>query len=167
MKQTLIFFSLGLFLFIFSGCEKTDNLILGVDDLENTGTIEGEVLAIDGVVYEVQLLQNGQLIAETRTDTKYEFSEIEAGDYKLQITAEGYKDIQIDITVSASLTITLDTVQLEKSLHPNGLDIGQGLKIGTQAPEFELPDGNEELHSLTEHLENGKHVVLVFYRFGG
>ena len=34
------------------------------------------------------------------------------------------------------------------------LDLGQGLSIGSQAPEFELPDGHGQLHALTDYLGN-------------
>ena len=47
------------------------------------------------------------------------------------------------------------------------LDLGQGLSIGSQAPEFELPDGHGQLHALTDYLGNDKKVIIVFYRTGG
>ncbi|RKU37210.1 hypothetical protein C6496_10715 [Candidatus Poribacteria bacterium] len=47
------------------------------------------------------------------------------------------------------------------------LELGQGISIGNPAPEFELPDGNGQLHVLSDHIENGTKVVLVFYRTGG
>ena len=47
------------------------------------------------------------------------------------------------------------------------LGLGQGLSIGSQAPEFELPDGHGQLHALTDYLGNDKKVIMVFYRTGG
>ena len=35
------------------------------------------------------------------------------------------------------------------------------LKVGTKAPEFELPDQNGEMHSLKDY--RGKKVILYFY----
>lgn len=35
------------------------------------------------------------------------------------------------------------------------------LEAGTEAPDFELPDQNGELHKLSEYL--GKKVILYFY----
>ena len=46
------------------------------------------------------------------------------------------------------------------------LEPGEGLSIGSQAPEFELPDGNGDLHALADYIGNDKNVVLVFYRMG-
>ena len=43
------------------------------------------------------------------------------------------------------------------------LDPGQGLSIGSQAPEFELSDGNGKLHTLGDYIGN-KNVVLGFFR---
>ena len=47
------------------------------------------------------------------------------------------------------------------------LDIGQGLSVGSQAPEFQLSDGHGQLHALTDYLGNDKKLIIVFYRTGG
>ena len=74
------------------------------------------------------------------------------------------------------MSTTKGTLSGEMLSHPTsetetipgqGLQSGQGLNIGSRAPEFELPDGNGNLHSLSHYLSNNKSVVLVFYRFGG
>ena len=46
-------------------------------------------------------------------------------------------------------------------------ELGEGLVIGTHAPDFELSDGFGNKHTLSEHLDNGMNVVIVFYRTGG
>ena len=43
------------------------------------------------------------------------------------------------------------------------LDPGQGLRLGSQAPDFELADGNGKLHTLADYTGN-KNVVLGFFR---
>ena len=43
------------------------------------------------------------------------------------------------------------------------LDPGQGLSLGSRAPDFELSDGNGKLHTLGDYIGN-KNVVLVFFR---
>ena len=48
---------------------------------------------------------------------------------------------------------------------PDKLDPGQGLSLGSQAPAFELPDGDGTLHALADYVGN-KNVVLIFYRGG-
>ena len=44
------------------------------------------------------------------------------------------------------------------------LPMGEGLDIGAIAPEFSLPDGDGEFHSLSEY--RGQKLVIVFYRTG-
>lgn len=44
------------------------------------------------------------------------------------------------------------------------LPMGEGLDLGALAPEFSLPDGDGEFHSLSEH--RGQKLVIVFYRTG-
>ncbi len=45
------------------------------------------------------------------------------------------------------------------------LEPGEGLSLGSQAPAFELPDGEGKLHALNDYIGDQK-VVLVFYRGG-
>lgn len=44
------------------------------------------------------------------------------------------------------------------------LPMGEGLDLGALAPEFSLPDGDGEFHSLSEY--RGQKLVIVFYRTG-
>ena len=55
--------------------------------------------------------------------------------------------------------------QLTRRAEPEKLDPGQGLSLGSQAPAFELPDGDGKLHALADSAGN-KNVVLLFYRGG-
>ena len=57
-------------------------------------------------------------------------------------------------------TITVPETEAE-------IELGEGLVIGTHAPDFQLSDGDGNIHTLAENLVNGKHVVIVFYRTGG
>lgn len=165
MRQTQIIFFIALLLFILSGCEKTDNILGDVDgSLQSSGSLYGEVQAIEGVIFQIQLVNNGQLIVETQTESSFTLNEIEARNYTVHISADGYQYTELNVTVVAGETVTLEKVTLARLVHPNGLDPGEGLRIGSQAPEFELPDGNGQLHSLSEHIESGKNVVLIFYR---
>ena len=41
---------------------------------------------------------------------------------------------------------------------------GEGLDLGALAPEFSLPDGDGEFHTLSEY--RGQKLVIVFYRTG-
>lgn len=46
-------------------------------------------------------------------------------------------------------------------------ELGEGLVIGTHAPDFKLSDGYGNTHTLSENLDEGKNVIIVFYRTGG
>ena len=43
------------------------------------------------------------------------------------------------------------------------LDPGQGLNLGSRAPDFELSDGEGKVHKLTDYIGNKK-VALIFFR---
>lgn len=62
---------------------------------------------------------------------------------------------------------TKDTETVTTPITESETELGEGLVIGTHAPDFELSDGFGNLHKLSEHLDNGKNVVIVFYRTGG
>ena len=70
----------------------------------------------------------------------------------------GSTDNPIDVSKDTETT-TMPVTELEKEL-------GEGLVLGTHAPDFELSDGYENMHTLSEHLDDGKNVVIVFYRTG-
>ncbi|MCE2416321.1 redoxin domain-containing protein [Candidatus Poribacteria bacterium] len=42
--------------------------------------------------------------------------------------------------------------------------MGEGLDLGALAPEFSLPDGDGEFHTLSEY--RGQKLVILFYRTG-
>ena len=44
------------------------------------------------------------------------------------------------------------------------LPMGEGLDLGALAPEFSLPDGDGEFHTLSEY--RGQKLVILFYRTG-
>ena len=77
-----------------------------------TGTLRGEVLPIDGVLIQVRLLRDGQLLAQTEVQATYEIAAIEPGNYTLQVSAKGYETKEMDITVAAGQVVSLDKVAL-------------------------------------------------------
>ena len=164
MYDVRIFFILLLLLFCVIGCENTDS---PVDDISSTkGTLRVEVLNQQHVSFQVALYQGEEIVAQTDSKRSFEITNIEAGSYILRLTAVGYKEIERNVEILAGQTISIDNVTLQPTPQIE-TNLGQGLTIGTRAPDFELPDGNGNLHSLSEYLDTGKHVVLVFYRFGG
>ena len=168
MKQIKTLFTLALLLFTAFGCGTTDNPISDGEKNDTlTGTLQGEVQLIEGVTIQVQLLESGQLVAHTEAHGSYELNDIEAGDYTLHISANGYQEAELNVTVVAGETVSLDKVTLVALALPDGLEPGEGLRIGSKAPEFELPDGNGELHTFANYIGKNKKVVLIFYRTGG
>ena len=259
MKQILTLLALAFALLVGLNCGSTEDLdenVGQVDEVEALkGTLQGEVHAIDGVTIQVRLLKAGQLVSQTEAAGSYELSELDEGDYTVQITAKGYETAEITANVIAGENVSLDKVtlvvlaepvshlrgilsdiktrsslsdvlvklmdktgeqyealtnkdgvftfenlpidqaftmtvahagyedseiaiapisadqtfkldlELTALLEPEKLDPGQGLSIGSQAPEFELPDSNDTKHVLADYTAN-KNVVVIFYRGG-
>ena len=55
-----------------------------------------------------------------------------------------------------------DIVSIEDTVEQ--LPLGEGLTIGTTAPEFSLPDAEGNFHNLSDY--SGQKLVIVFYRTG-
>ena len=85
--------------------------------------------------------------------------------FTLAVAHAGYEETEVPVhPIPAAETLELQ-VQLTRRAEPEKLDPGQGLSLGSQAPAFELPDGDGKLHALADSVGN-KNVVLVFYRGG-
>ena len=94
MKRIQVLLALSLLLFAGLNC-GTENPVeetVGTSTVEiSTGTLRGEVQSIDGVLVQVRLLRDGQLLTQTETQATYELATIEAGNYTLQISAKAMK----------------------------------------------------------------------------
>ena len=83
----------------------------------------------------------------------------------LTIAHAGYEETEVAVhPIPAAETLEL-RVQLTRLPGQEKLDPGQGLSLGSQAPAFELPDGNGKLNALADYIGN-KNVVITFYRGG-
>ena len=114
-KLAIQMFALVLLLFAGLNC-GTEN---PVEETVNTSTVEtptgmlrGEVQSIDGVLIQVRLLRDGQLLTQTETQATYELATIEAGNYTLQISAKGYETKEVNVTVTPGQVVSLDKVAL-------------------------------------------------------
>ena len=164
MYNPRLYFILLILIFCIIGCENSDN---PVDDISSKkGTLQVEVLNQQNVSFQVALYQGEDIVVQTDSNRSFEITDIEAGSYTLRITAAGYNEIERNVEILAGQSISIDNVTLQPTPQTQA-NLGQGLTIGSPAPDFELPDGNGNLHSLSEYLDTDKHVVLVFYRFGG
>ena len=116
----------------------------------------------------LQLTDNAGNVYETLTTVEgvFSFENLPVQQpFTLTIAHAGYEGKEVAVRpIPASETVEL-TVELTPLAEPERLDPGQGLSIGTQAPDFELPDGNGKLHALADYKAD-KNVVLIFYRGG-
>lgn len=179
MKQPYIFFLIIAASFAILGCSNTDNSLDVVTGTEtSSGTIQGEVQLIDGVPIQANLSLDNQIIRQTVVEGSFEFTDLVAGNYRIRFFANGYDQFEVEVAVTQGTTVSIETVILTKQALPEveELDLppqstelppGEGLKIGVKAPDFELPDGNGDLYSLSDYIGEEKKVVLVFYRTGG
>jgi len=165
MKQTQIFIAMLLLTLCVLGCGSTDNPVEVNEKDTQIGTLQVEVEKIDGVSIHLRLIKDEQLVSLSFGSGSFDFDEIAAGDYTLQISAEGYETVEKDVTIISGETVSLDKVVLTK-LSDSSVP-GEGLLIGSKAPDFELPDGNGDTYSLTDYIGEDKKVVIVFYRTGG
>ena len=179
MKHLYIFFVIITGLFTILGCSDTDNsldIVTGTDT--SLGTIQGDVQLIDGVPIQVNLLIDNEVISQTVAEGSFKFTNLTVGNYTIKFIADGYDDYEINVEVSIGGTVSLEKVILTKKTLPDVEDLdlppqstelppGEGLTIGVKAPDFELPDGNGDLYTLSDYIGEEKKVVLVFYRTGG
>lgn len=85
--------------------------------------------------------------------------------FTLAVAHAGYEETEVPVhPIPAAETLELQ-IQLTRRAELEKLDPGRGLSTGSQAPAFELPDGDGKLHALADYVGN-KNVVLVFYRGG-
>ena len=85
--------------------------------------------------------------------------------FTLTIAHAGYEGKEVSVDPIPEAETSELTVELTPQQDPEKLKPGQGLSIGSQAPAFELPDGNNKLHTLADYTAD-KNVVLIFYRGG-
>lgn len=83
--------------------------------------------------------------------------------FTMNVLHYGFEKKNLDVNaISPDQTAEVD-VELIAIPDTVVLDPSKGLGIGSKAPDFELPDSNNQTHSLSETLTN-KNLVIVFYR---
>lgn len=113
-----IAFTLILLATVLAGCLGDDDPDGGTTDdgsmvTDDLGAVSGRVLTVDLDEVEganVQLVLDSQLVAETRTgsDGHYTLSEVEPGDYRLQVTAPCCRESVQGIQVTAGEVVNVD-----------------------------------------------------------
>lgn len=94
-------------------------------------TISGEVESIDGVTIQVRLFKDGQQVAQTEADMSYEFTDLEAGEYTVQITAKGHEKIETNVNVEQGRVFQLDKATLVALAEPVSHLTGTFKEMGT------------------------------------
>ena len=143
-----------------------DVLETPVSHLRGVLTNEGTGEPLGGI--NLQLMDNAGKVYETLTTVAgvFSFENLPVHQpFTLTIAHAGYEGKEVAVSpIPAAETLEL-TVELTPLAEPEKLDPGQGLSVGTQAPDFELPDGKGKLHALADYNPD-KNVVLIFYRGG-
>ncbi len=103
-----------------------------------TGTLRGEIQSVEGVLIQVRLLKDGQLLTQTETEAIYELGSLEAGNYTLQISAKGYETTAIHVTAIAGRTVSIDKVTLVALATPASHLRGILTDVATGAPISEV-----------------------------
>ena len=132
----------------------------GVLTNETTGEVLGGV--------SLQLTDNAGNVYETLTTATgvFTFENLPVQQsMTLTIAHTGYENKEMSVNpIPADETLAL-TVELTPLPEVEQLPPGQGLSIGSQAPDFALPDSNGKAHALADYIPD-KNVVLIFYRGG-
>lgn len=115
MRQLQTFLALALLLFAGVNCGTEspvqESVVPPVVEVP-AGTVQGEVQAVDGVVVQVRLLRDGELLMQVETEATYELASVEPGDYTVQISAKGYETEVLEVTVASGQVLSLDKVTL-------------------------------------------------------
>lgn len=132
------------------------------------GVLTDEVTGEPIGAVNIQLEDNAGKIYETLTTAVgvFSFENLPVQQpFTLTVAHAGYEGQEVAVpAIPTAETLEL-TVELVPRQEPERLDPGQGLSLGSEAPEFELPDSNGKLHALADYAPD-KNVVLIFYRGG-
>ena len=166
MKQMLTLLALAFALLVGLNCGSTE------DPDEKVGQVQGVLTdnktgsPLSDVLVKLMDKTGEQYEALTNKNGVFTFENLPVDQaFTMTVAHAGYEDSEIAIApISADQTFELD-LELTGISEPGKLDPGQGLSIGSQAPEFKLPDYNNQEHNLADYI-GVKKVVVVFYRGG-
>jgi hypothetical protein len=166
MKQILTLLALAFALLVGLNCGSTEDPDDQVGQVQGVLTDNKTGSPLSDVLVKLMDKSGEQYEALTNKNGVFTFENLPVDQaFTMTIAHAGYEDSEIAIApISADQTFELD-LELTGISEPEKLDPGQGLSIGSQAPEFELPDSNDTKHALADYTAN-KNVVVVFYRGG-
>ena len=130
-----------LLLLVILGCETTENPVSEIPDVETTtGVLHGKVSTSVDETFQIRLLKDGEIVAQMEGESGFTLRKIEAGEYTLHISAKGFQDTELKVTVIAGETVTLDTITLEELSGPVSHIIGliRNNRTGIRLPEIRV-----------------------------
>lgn len=139
MKKIWTCLTLSFLLISIIGCETTENPVSEIPISETTtGVLRGKVHPSVDETIQVSLLKDGKIVLQIEGDGGFTLRKIEAGEYTLQILAKGFHDTELNVTVIAGETVTLDTITLEEFEGPVSHIIGlvRNNRTGIRLPEI-------------------------------
>ena len=146
----LVFIIIPFLLFSVIGCETTENPVSEIPEVETTtGVLHGRVSTNVDETIQVRLLMDGKIVAQMEGEGGFTLRKIEAGEYTLRISAKGFQDTEIKVTVIAGETVTLDTITLEELSGPVSHIIGlirnnrTGIRLPAILVQLTDQDGKE------------------------
>lgn len=139
--------------------EPVSHLSGVLTDSETGNPLSGilvKLMAESGEIYEAMTSQLGV----------YTFENLPVNvPFSMNVVHYGFEKQNVEVNaISPNQTAELD---VELIAIPDTVVLGpsEGLGVGSKAPDFELPDSNNQTHSLSQTLTS-KNVVIVFYRGG-
>lgn len=139
--------------------EPVSHLSGVLTDSETGNPLSGilvKLMAESGEIYEAMTSQLGE----------YTFENLPVNvPFTMNVLHYGFEKQNFEVSaISPDQTAELD---VELIAIPDTVVLGpsEGLGVGSKAPDFELPDSNNQTHSLSQTLTS-KNVVIVFYRGG-
>ena len=125
MRRLFTFITIPLLLLTAFGCEEAENPVSEIPEIETTaGVIHGKVQPNLDETIKVRLLKDGKVVAQMESTGGFTLRKIEAGNYTLRISARGFHEMELNVTVIAGDTVTLDTITLEEFSEPVSHIIG-------------------------------------------
>ncbi|MDF9745116.1 carboxypeptidase regulatory-like domain-containing protein [Natrinema salsiterrestre] len=122
----------------------TADVTLDVEPTE--GTLEGTVTDEDGDAIANATVAAGDRQTTTDDNGTYEL-DLEAGDYAVTVSAEGYEDASQNVTIDVDATTTLDVALQSEESDP----ISEAVE---RVNENEIAETNDELEDFNEKVDN-------------
>lgn len=139
MIRIIAIITISLLLLTAFGCGNTQNPVSDISEKETTtGVINGKVQSNVDETIHVKLIQDGKIVAQAEGDGGFTLRKIEAGDYTLRISAQGFHEMELSITVIAGETVFLHSITLEELADPVSHIIGlvRNNRTGIRLPEI-------------------------------